>query len=107
LRQRSSSAAGKTSPSDPAGAFVKYLKVPASGLPQIVVHQEAADTWHIVLPAKPANADELPDADLERVAGGIPTPSIIATAIATASLISVASVATVSVSAGRTLDDGW
>src|SRR5271170_7181436 len=55
---------------DPAAAFVKYLGVPAASLPKISVHQEAAGSWHIVLPAKPANAGELSDADLEKVAGG-------------------------------------
>jgi hypothetical protein len=61
--------------SDPAGAFVKYLDVPAEGLPKIVVHEESAGTWDIVLPQRPANADELSDRDLERVAGGT-TPQI-------------------------------
>jgi hypothetical protein len=55
---------------DPAGAFVKYLQVQAASLPKVVVHQEALGSWHIVLPTKPANADELSEADLEKVAGG-------------------------------------
>lgn len=67
--------------SDPAAAFVKYLNVSASGLPKIVVHQEAPGSWHIVLPAKPAIAGELSDKDLEKVAGGetpdTPTVSIL------------------------------
>jgi hypothetical protein len=61
---------------DPAGAFTKYLKIPATSLPKIVVHDEKPGTWHIVLPAKPANATELSEEDLEKVAGGV-TPSII------------------------------
>ncbi len=60
---------------DPAGAFVKYLNVPAGNLPKIVVHEEEPGSWHIVLPAKPAEAQELSDEDLERVAGGT-TPTI-------------------------------
>ena len=64
---------------NPAATFVKYLKVPAGSLPKIVVHEEEAGTWHIVLPAKPANARELSDADLEKVAGGT-TPTIIVSA---------------------------
>jgi hypothetical protein len=44
---------------DPAGAFVKYLQVPAAGLPKIVVHHETAGSWHIVLPSRPANINEL------------------------------------------------
>jgi hypothetical protein len=59
---------------DPAGAFVKYLSVPAAALPKIAVHQEEPGSWHIVLPAKPVNAGELSEVDLERVAGGITTP---------------------------------
>jgi hypothetical protein len=54
---------------DPAGAFVRYLEVPAMSLPKIVVCQEEPGSWHIVLPAKPAGAGELSEADLERVAG--------------------------------------
>jgi hypothetical protein len=56
---------------DPAGAFVKYLQVPAAGLPKIVVHEEPAGSWHIVLPPKPAQAGELSEAELEKVAGGV------------------------------------
>jgi hypothetical protein len=68
---------------DPAGAFGKYLQVPADRLPQIVLHEETAGTWHIVLPAKTASA--LSDADLERVAGGgTPTVSVVVVASAAA-----------------------
>src|ERR1700678_4111201 len=55
---------------DPAGAFVKYLQVPAASLPKIVVHEETTGSWHIVLPAKPPHIEELTEQDLERVAGG-------------------------------------
>jgi hypothetical protein len=55
---------------DPAGAFVRYLEVPAVSLPEIVVCQEEPGSWHIVLPAKPANAGELSEEELEKVAGG-------------------------------------
>jgi hypothetical protein len=55
---------------DPVGTAVKYLKVPAAQLPSIVVHEELAGSWHIVLPAKPAAAGELSDTDLEKVAAG-------------------------------------
>jgi hypothetical protein len=63
---------------DPKGVFVKYLQVPASSLPQIVVHQEAPGSWHIVLLARPADANELSEEDLEKVAGGT-LPSFILT----------------------------
>jgi hypothetical protein len=60
---------------DPTATFVKYLKVPPASLPRIAVHQETPGSWHIVLPAKPANTSELSDAELEKVAGGA-TPTI-------------------------------
>jgi predicted PhzF superfamily epimerase YddE/YHI9 len=56
--------------SNPVGTAAKYLKVPEAELPKIVVHEESAGTWHIVIPVKPANAKELSEADLEMVAGG-------------------------------------
>jgi hypothetical protein len=59
---------------DPAGTFAKYLEVPAGGLPKIVVHEESAGSWHIVVPEKPANVAELSEAELEGVAGGISIP---------------------------------
>jgi hypothetical protein len=55
---------------DPAGTLVKQLQAPTASLPKIVVHEEAAGSWHIVLPARPSNAEELSEQDLERVAGG-------------------------------------
>jgi hypothetical protein len=54
---------------DPARAFWKYLQIPADWLPQTVVYEKSAGTWHIVVPPK-TNARELSDTDLERVAGG-------------------------------------
>jgi hypothetical protein len=56
--------------SDPTGSFVKYLKIPETELPKIVIHEESVGSWHIVLPATPGNAAELSEADLERIAGG-------------------------------------
>jgi hypothetical protein len=66
---------------DPAGAFVKYLGVPVASLPKVVVHEESAGWWHIVLPPKPANADELSEPDLERVAGGMFASAVVVTTI--------------------------
>ena len=37
----------------------------------ILAHPEDDKTIHFVIPPKPANADELSDEDLEKVAGGI------------------------------------
>jgi hypothetical protein len=96
---------------DPAGAFVKHLQVPAASLPKIVIHEEPAGTWHIVLPLRPANADELSERDLERVAGGqsfivsnTPAISFVSAAVATitAGLSGIASA-----SAMVSLNEGW
>jgi hypothetical protein len=88
---------------DPVGAAVKYLEVPATRLPKIVVHQEAAGSWHIVLPAKPSYSHELSEADLEKVAGGL--------SIQTEHLLVIASTAAVatsiSTSATVSLIKGW
>jgi hypothetical protein len=65
---------------DPAGTFTKYLEVPAASLPKILVHEEEPGSWYIVLPAKPANAGQLSEAELEKVAGGV-TPTVVATAV--------------------------
>jgi hypothetical protein len=64
---------------DPAATFVKYLKVPKESLPKIVVHEETPGSWHIVLPPKPADANELSEEDLEKVAGG--TTPIVSTVV--------------------------
>jgi hypothetical protein len=78
---------------DPAGAFVKYLEVPAASLPKIVIHEEPAGSWHIVLPAKPTNSGELSEADLEKVAGGItPTAAAVASAVLSATFTVAGSV---------------
>lgn len=60
---------------DPKATIAKYTGIAAADLPEVVVHEEAAGSWHIVLPAKPADAQELSDEDLEKVAGGT-TPTI-------------------------------
>jgi hypothetical protein len=65
---------------DPVGTAVKYLEVPAASLPNIVVHEEPAGSWHIVLPAKPSNVGELSEEDLEKVAGGS-TPVCVVTVV--------------------------
>jgi hypothetical protein len=87
---------------DPPGVFVKYLQVPAASVPKIVVHGESTGSWHIVLPAKPANTGELSDTDLERVAGGT-TPVVATVAIFTVSTASSAILASAVVS----IDKGW
>ena len=90
---------------DPVGTAVKYLEVPAANLPNIVVHEEPVGSWHIVLPAKPANAGELSEEDLEKVAGGS-TPVCVIT-FAGLLFATAASGGAVSASAVVTLKRGW
>ena len=56
---------------DPAGTIAAHTGLEKASLPRIVVHEEPAGTWHIVLPPKPAKAGELSDEELERIAGGV------------------------------------
>jgi hypothetical protein len=74
---------------DPAGAFTRYLEVPAASLPKILVHEEAPGSWHIILPAKPANTSELSEEDLEKVAGGA-SPVVVSAATAVVSVLGTA-----------------
>jgi hypothetical protein len=64
---------------DPAAVFVKYLQIPSKNLPKISVYREEPGSWHIVLPAKPANSGQLSEAELEKVAGGV-TPALVVSA---------------------------
>jgi hypothetical protein len=87
---------------DPAGAFVRYLEVPAAGLPRIVIHEEPAGSWHIVLPSRPADIRELSERDLEQIAGG--TSASCAAGAATSKLGPV-SVAIVAATVGNVLSE--
>jgi hypothetical protein len=78
---------------DPAAAFVKYLEIPAASLPKISVHQEEPGSWHIVLPPRPTNVDELSEQELETVAGGTtPVIEVGVSALASAYVSAFASV---------------
>jgi hypothetical protein len=88
---------------DPAGTFVKYLEVPAANVPKIVIHQETAGSWHIVLPSRPANAGELSPEELERVAGGDTRPLIYYGGLVTAGMI----FSGVSAGASASVMNGW
>jgi hypothetical protein len=90
---------------DPGAAFVKYLEVPAESLPRVVVHEETPGSWHIVLPATPANVTALSAEELEKVAGGVALPSpelVMAT-----SMIATAIFTSVATSAAATVREGW
>jgi hypothetical protein len=89
---------------DPEGVFVRYLQIPAASLPKIVVHEESAGSWHIVLPPGPANAGELSERDLESVAGGYTDLSF----AITAGVSTFASLAGTLASVGVTVfEQGW
>jgi hypothetical protein len=90
---------------DPAGAFVKYLGVPAASLPTISVHQEEPGSWHIVLPAKPADTDELSEEYLEKVAGGSVIPWSIAASLAASGAAASLLTATSAIVAAE--NSGW
>jgi hypothetical protein len=89
---------------DPAGTFTRYLEVPAASLPKILVHEEEPGTWHIVLPAKPANTSELSEADLEKLAGG-GTPLLVSVPVVSA--VTLLGVVGVSVSVASIIEGGW
>jgi hypothetical protein len=91
---------------DPVAAFVEYLEVSAASLPKIVVLEEPAGSWHIVLPSRPANADELSERDLEKVAGGAPS-IVVQTLIASASAVITSGAASISYTVGEMIDKGW
>jgi hypothetical protein len=88
---------------DPVATAVKYLEIPAANLPNIVVHEEPAGSWHIVLPAEPVEIPELSEEDLEKVAGGT-TPGCISITIFVGSIVVGSGV---SASAAITIKEGW
>jgi hypothetical protein len=90
---------------DPARAFVKYLGVPAASLPTISVHQEEPGSWHIVLPAKPADRDELSEEYLEKVAGGSVLPWPLVASLAGSGAAASLLTATAAISAAESA--GW
>jgi hypothetical protein len=55
--------------SNPAAALAEAgVEIPAGT--KVKVIEDTADTKHLVLPVAPADAAELPDDELEKVAGG-------------------------------------
>ena len=98
---------------DATGTAVKYLEVLRERLPRIFVHEEPSDSWHIVLPPKPASADDLSQADLEKVAGGTTPTSIlyIGPAMGTYTLAAAvsggAAVGGGAAAVGTVFDQGW
>jgi hypothetical protein len=89
---------------DPAGATVKYLGAPAASVPKIVVHEEPAGSWYIVLPPPPAKIGELSEQELESVSGASVTDyTIQITASVVVSIVGAAG----SAAASAKLNPGW
>ena len=93
--------------SNPKGTIEKYT---GQKLPQnfrVVVHEEDAQTMHMIIPQAPQNVSELSDEDLERVAGG--TDVSIAVTIVTVSITSAALSIGVSINFGDQIrrGTGW
>lgn len=91
---------------DPAGTFVKYMKLPAGSLPKIYIHQEQPGSWHIVLPAKPVNTAELSEEELEKISGGTTPACVSVVTIVSTVVVSTASVSSVSYTISRDVG-GW
>lgn len=89
---------------DAKGTIEKYSgqKLPAEM--QVVAVAEDDKTIHFVIPPKPANADELSDEDLEKVAGGV---DIIFTPFIVLGVFVAASVAVGGAAAGTQANHGW
>src|SRR5688500_13981050 len=89
---------------DPKATIEKYSgqKLPAEV--KLFAHAEDDQTVHFVIPKKPANADELSDEDLEKVAGGIDIFS--ASIIAIAGVV-LASTAVAGANEGTRVNHGW
>lgn len=87
---------------DPKATIEKYSgqKLPAEV--KMVAHAEDDRTVHFVIPQKPANADQLSDEDLEKVAGGIDVIVGVTFALAFAITGAVAGA-----NAGTKVNHGW
>ena len=89
---------------DPVACFVKYTGLTADKAPAIRIHEESGRDWHIVIPAKPSQAGELSDADLERIAGGTdPVVSLVVVTYVSVVTATMATTATVSASLMATI----
>ena len=89
---------------DPKATIEKYSgqKLPAEV--KVVALAEDDKTIHFVIPPKPANADELSDEDLEKVAGGIDIVTGVGIGLAFAAAIAFAGI---SGNASTRRDHGW
>ena len=89
---------------DPKATIEKYSGQKLPDELRIVALAEDDRTIHFVIPPKPANAEELSDEDLEKVAGGIDV--VLTTMIVTAAVILTAgAIANSAVSTKN--DHGW
>lgn len=90
---------------DPKATIEKYggQKLPEDL--RILAHPEDDRTIHFVIPAKPVNADELSDEDLEKVAGGIDVGT--GFIIATVALFAIAAAGGINGHVKNTTGQGW
>ena len=89
---------------DAKGTIEKYSgqKLPADI--NVLALAEDDKTIHFVIPAKPAQADELSDEDLEKVAGGVDV--IVGTIVVTV-IVAAATAAATATAANQTKSQGW
>jgi hypothetical protein len=95
---------------DPVATAVRYLEIPTASLPKIVIHEEPAGSWHIVLPPRPVNADALLDEDLEQIAGGSALINAFLRETIFASVAAASAIASGSIAASAIVTDnnkGW
>ena len=89
---------------DPRATIERYSGEKLPDELRIVALAEDDRTIHFVIPPKPANADELSDEDLEKVAGGIDV--VLTTMIVTLSTVLIAGAIANSAVATKN-DHGW
>ena len=83
------------------GTIEKYAGQKLPSELKVVALAEDDRTIHFVIPPKPANADELSDEDLEKVAGGVDVLS----GIVVATIVTIAVVGTAA--EGTMKNHGW
>ena len=89
---------------DAKGTIEKYSGQKLPTELKVVALAEDDKTIHFVIPPEPANADELSDEDLEKVAGGVDV--IVGTIVVTV-IVAAATAAATATAANQTKSQGW
>ena len=89
---------------DAKGTIEKYSGQKLPPELKVVALAEDDKTIHFVIPPEPANADELSDEDLEKVAGGVDV--IVGTIVVTV-IVAAATAAATATAANQTKSQGW